>query len=122
MDFAYSDEQAAAIELARQILTDACTPQRLRALELADQPRFDRALWSKLAEAGLIAAAVPEEQGGADLGFLTRRRDHRAGRAHGGAGAAARDDGARRASARALRQRSPEGGLAPARGDAARSC
>ena len=71
MDFDYSDEQAAAIELARQILTDACTPQRLRALELSGEPRFDRALWGKLAEAGLIAAAVPEEQGGADLGFLT---------------------------------------------------
>lgn len=71
MDFDYSDEQAAAIELARQILSDACTPQRLRALELSSEPRFDRALWGKLAEAGLIAAAVPEEQGGADLGFLT---------------------------------------------------
>ncbi len=71
MDFDYSDEQAAAIELARQILGDACTPQRLRALELSGQPRFDRALWSKLGEAGLIAAAVPEAQGGADLGFLT---------------------------------------------------
>jgi len=71
MDFAYSDEQQAAIELARQILSDHCTPQRLRALELAGGPRFDRALWAKLAEVGLIAAAVPEEQGGADLGFLT---------------------------------------------------
>jgi alkylation response protein AidB-like acyl-CoA dehydrogenase len=71
MDFSYSDEQQAAIELARQILTDACTPQRLRALELSGKPRFDRALWGKLAEAGLIAAAVPEAQGGADLGFLT---------------------------------------------------
>jgi alkylation response protein AidB-like acyl-CoA dehydrogenase len=71
MDFSYSDEQQAAIELARQILSDACTPQRLRALELSGKPRFDRALWGKLAEAGLIAAAVPEAQGGADLGFLT---------------------------------------------------
>ena len=35
MDFAYSDEQQAAIELARQILTDHCTPQKLRALDLA---------------------------------------------------------------------------------------
>jgi alkylation response protein AidB-like acyl-CoA dehydrogenase len=71
MDFSYSDEQQAAIELARQILSDACTPQHLRALELSGKPRFDRSLWGKLAEAGLIAAAVPEEQGGADLGFLT---------------------------------------------------
>ena len=71
MDFSYSDEQQAAIELARQILTDHATPQRLRALEQSGAPRFDRALWAKLAEAGLIAAGVPEAQGGAGLGFLT---------------------------------------------------
>jgi alkylation response protein AidB-like acyl-CoA dehydrogenase len=71
MDFAYSDEQQAAIELARQILTDHCTPQRLRALELSGKPRFDAGLWSKLASAGLLAAGVPEAQGGAGLGFLT---------------------------------------------------
>src|SRR5262245_25260128 len=70
MDFSYSDEQQAAIDLARQILTDACTPQRLRALELAGGPRFDRALWKQLADAGLIAAGLPEAQGGAGLGFL----------------------------------------------------
>lgn len=71
MDFSYSDEQLAAIELARQILSDACTPQRLRALELSGKPRFDRELWGKLADSGLIAAGLPEEQGGAGLGFLT---------------------------------------------------
>jgi alkylation response protein AidB-like acyl-CoA dehydrogenase len=71
MDFSYSDEQQAAIELARQILSDHATPQRMRALEQAGGPRFDRELWAKLAEAGLIAAGVPEAQGGAGLGFLT---------------------------------------------------
>jgi len=71
MDFTYSDEQQAAIELARQILTDHCTPQRLRALETSGRPRFDEALWKKLGAAGILAAAVPEEQGGAELGFLT---------------------------------------------------
>ncbi len=70
MDFAYSDEQQAAIELARQILSDHCSPQRLRALEQAGGPRFDRALWSALADAGLLAAGVPEAHGGAGLGFL----------------------------------------------------
>jgi alkylation response protein AidB-like acyl-CoA dehydrogenase len=70
VDFAYSDEQQAAIDLARQILSDQCTPQRLRALEQAGGPRFDRALWKQLAEAGLVAAGLPERQGGAGLGFL----------------------------------------------------
>jgi len=71
MDFAYSDEQQAAIDLARQILSDHCTPQRLREIELGGGPRFDRALWEKLAEAGLIAAGIPEEEDGTGLGFLT---------------------------------------------------
>jgi alkylation response protein AidB-like acyl-CoA dehydrogenase len=70
MDFAYGDEQQAAIDLARQILSDHCTPQTLRALDLSGGPRFDRALWNKVAEAGLIAAGLPEADGGADLGFL----------------------------------------------------
>jgi alkylation response protein AidB-like acyl-CoA dehydrogenase len=70
VDFAYSDEQQAAIDLARQILTDQCTPQRLRALEQAGGPRIDRGLWRQLADAGLVAAGLPEAQGGAGLGFL----------------------------------------------------
>jgi alkylation response protein AidB-like acyl-CoA dehydrogenase len=71
VDFSYSDEQAAAIDLARQILTDHCTPKHLRSLDLAGGERFDRALWTKLAEAGLLAAGIPEAHGGAGMGFLT---------------------------------------------------
>jgi alkylation response protein AidB-like acyl-CoA dehydrogenase len=71
LDFSYSDEQAAAIDLARQILTDHCTPKALRALDLAGGERFDRALYGKLAEAGILAAGLPEEHGGAAMGFLT---------------------------------------------------
>jgi alkylation response protein AidB-like acyl-CoA dehydrogenase len=71
MDFAYGDEQQAAIDLARQILTEQCTPQRLRALEQAGGVRFDRALWKQVADAGLLAAGLPEADGGAALGFLT---------------------------------------------------
>jgi alkylation response protein AidB-like acyl-CoA dehydrogenase len=71
VDFSYTDDQAAAIDLARQILTDHCTPKQLRAVEQAGGPRFDRALWGKLAEAGLLAASAPEVYGGAGLGFLT---------------------------------------------------
>ena len=70
MDFSYSDEQQAAIELARQILSDHCTPQKLRALDLAGGPRLDRALWKQVGEAGLLAAGVSEANGGAGLGFL----------------------------------------------------
>ncbi|HEY8123774.1 MAG TPA: acyl-CoA dehydrogenase family protein [Myxococcota bacterium] len=70
MDFSHSDEQQAVIELARKILRDAATPQALRALEKSGAPRFDRALWKRLAEAGLLGAAIPENYGGGELGFL----------------------------------------------------
>ncbi len=70
MDFRYSDDQAAVIELARQILDDHCTQEALRATEKSGGPRFDRVLWKKLVEAGLVGAAIPERFGGAELGFL----------------------------------------------------
>ncbi len=70
MDFRTTDEQAAVIELARQILEDHCTQEALRAVEGGEGPRFDRALWDKLVEAGLVGAMVAEEHGGAGLGFL----------------------------------------------------
>jgi len=70
MDFSYSDEQQAAIELARQILGDHSEPKRLLALEKAGGPRFDRALWKALGKAGLIAPGLAEADGGAGLGFV----------------------------------------------------
>jgi alkylation response protein AidB-like acyl-CoA dehydrogenase len=69
MDFSYSEEQQAVIELARRVLEDGTSQERLREVERAG-PRFDRDLWAKLAEAGLLGTAVPEEFGGAGLGFL----------------------------------------------------
>jgi alkylation response protein AidB-like acyl-CoA dehydrogenase len=70
VDFSYSDEQQAILELARQILEDACTQERLLEIERGDGPRFDPELWKRVAEAGLLGIAVPEAHGGAGLGFL----------------------------------------------------
>jgi alkylation response protein AidB-like acyl-CoA dehydrogenase len=70
MDFSYDDEQQAAIELAGKILREQCTAERQRQLEKGGGPRFDREAWARLAEAGLLGAGVPEEYGGAGLGFL----------------------------------------------------
>ena len=70
MDFSFSDEEQAVIELARKILSDGATPKALRALELSGGVRSDRALWKRLAEAGLVGAAIPEASGGGGLGFL----------------------------------------------------
>lgn len=70
MDFTYSEEQRSVLELATQILRDGTTQERLREIEAADGPRFDRELWQQLADAGLLATAIPEEFDGAGLGFL----------------------------------------------------
>ena len=71
MDFSLSEEQEAVRELADRIFTDLSTQERLRELESAEgNDRFDRKLWSELAAAGLLGIALPEDVGGAGLGFL----------------------------------------------------
>lgn len=70
MDFSYSEEQGSIVELAGQILRDGTSQERLREVEASEGPRFDRELWQQLADAGLLAVAIPEEFDGAGLGFL----------------------------------------------------
>lgn len=70
MDFDLSEDQQQIANLARQILEDKATSERVFAIETGEGPRFDRELWAALAEAGLLGTAVPESQGGAGLGFL----------------------------------------------------
>jgi 3-oxocholest-4-en-26-oyl-CoA dehydrogenase beta subunit len=70
MDFALTDDQLALQALAHEILTEQVTNDHLKALEAASQSVFDPALWQQLAAAGLTGIAVPEEHGGAGLGFL----------------------------------------------------
>ena len=69
MDFKLDDSQIAVRDLARQILDDRSTPERLRALE-ADGVTLDRELWGELANAGLIGIGLPEQYGGGGLGFV----------------------------------------------------
>jgi alkylation response protein AidB-like acyl-CoA dehydrogenase len=70
MDFSFTDEQQSIIDLAHQILADACTQERLRAIETSGGPRFDRELWDEVAKAGLVGVAIPEEFDGGGLGFF----------------------------------------------------
>jgi alkylation response protein AidB-like acyl-CoA dehydrogenase len=57
MDFTPSEAQRDLAGLTREIVTDQVTVERLRAAEEAGQ-RHDRALWSTLATAGVLAADV----------------------------------------------------------------
>jgi acyl-CoA dehydrogenase len=69
VDFTENENQAELAALSRQILTGQVTPERLEAAE-AGGDRFDARLWSALADAGILAAALPQSLGGAGLGLL----------------------------------------------------
>jgi 3-oxocholest-4-en-26-oyl-CoA dehydrogenase beta subunit len=70
VDFDLTDEQQATIDVAAKLLGDKATPDAIRAVEQADDLRFDRELWAAMADAGLLGIAVPVEHGGAGLGVL----------------------------------------------------
>jgi acyl-CoA dehydrogenase len=69
MDFAATEAQQDLSTLTRGILADRVTPERLREIE-AKGDRFDRTLWTALADAGVLAAALPRPAGGDGFGFL----------------------------------------------------
>jgi alkylation response protein AidB-like acyl-CoA dehydrogenase len=71
MDFSLGTAEVELAALARRILADHATPDRLRAVE-AGEDRFDRTLWTRLADAGVLAAALPEAVGGAGLDLLAQ--------------------------------------------------
>ena len=71
MDFDHTDEQAAVERAGRPAARRPVDPERLRTVEHGNDPdRFDRELWSALAEAGLLACSCPPSQGGAGLGVI----------------------------------------------------
>jgi 3-oxocholest-4-en-26-oyl-CoA dehydrogenase beta subunit len=69
MDFAFSEEQQDLQGLTRQILDAEVTHERLKEIEAGEQ-YFDRELWAKLADAGVLGIALPEAHGGGGYGFL----------------------------------------------------
>ena len=70
MNFSPSEDHQAFAGLAAQILTASASHERLRTVEAGDGPRFDRALWQEMVEAGLVSIAIPEAYGGAGQGFF----------------------------------------------------
>jgi acyl-CoA dehydrogenase len=69
MDFDLRETQVELAALTRQILDDHVTPERLRSVE-SSGTYFDRTLWTALATAGVVSAALPEHIGGGGLDFL----------------------------------------------------
>jgi 3-oxocholest-4-en-26-oyl-CoA dehydrogenase beta subunit len=69
MNFGFSEEQSEVQALARQILTEEVTPEKLVRFDEYQEYRFDADLWAKLSEAGLLGVAVEEGYGGMGFGF-----------------------------------------------------
>ncbi len=69
MDFSFGEEQEALRDLAAQILGELATADRVKQVERGEEC-FDRTLWSALADARLLAAALPEDHGGSGLGIV----------------------------------------------------
>lgn len=69
MDFSFTEAQQDLSALAREILADRATNERLREVERGPD-RFDRSLWTELAKADVLSAALPEAVGGGGFGLL----------------------------------------------------
>ncbi len=73
MDFDFSPEADEAATLAARIVGDRATNEQMKAIEKGGD-RFDPTLWSALGDAGLLGLALPEAQGGAELGLIEQCR------------------------------------------------
>ncbi|MEX0875462.1 MAG: acyl-CoA dehydrogenase family protein [Actinomycetota bacterium] len=69
MDFSFTEEQDQLAELARRIVTDALSEERMRAVEAAPE-RFDADLYAVLAKAGILGAGLPTDDGGGGYGLI----------------------------------------------------
>ena len=74
MDFEFTEEERSVSELARKILGDLVTNERLkdreaRAKAAGERPGFDRETYRALAESNLLGVAIPEAYGGMELGY-----------------------------------------------------
>ena len=70
MDFSFQEEEKTVAELARKILEDHATNERMQELEASEAP-YDSKLWQALAGSNLLGTAIPEAYGGSDLGFMS---------------------------------------------------
>jgi alkylation response protein AidB-like acyl-CoA dehydrogenase len=69
VDFSFREEEQAVTELARTILGDHATNERMKELEASEAP-YDATLWQTLARSNLLGTAIPTAYGGSELGFM----------------------------------------------------
>lgn len=70
MDFGLSEQQRDVQNLAREILSEQVTAEKLAQYDGYQAERFDRTLWQQLAEAGLLGVALEEQYGGMGFGYF----------------------------------------------------
>lgn len=69
MHFAFTEDQTAINEAAREMLVKSCTPTGLRRL-LQKGEALDDARWASIHDMGLLGICAPEEKGGLSLGLI----------------------------------------------------
>ncbi|MBV1687878.1 acyl-CoA dehydrogenase family protein [Novosphingobium sp. G106] len=69
MHFAFTEDQVAITEAAREMLAESCTPADLRRLLASGEVR-DKHRWQTIVDMGLLGICVPEDKGGLGLGLI----------------------------------------------------
>jgi alkylation response protein AidB-like acyl-CoA dehydrogenase len=69
MDFAFSEEQNMLREQARSFLADKVNNDRVAEIAAGDEG-WDKNVYRQIAELGWIGLALPEDSGGAGMGFI----------------------------------------------------
>ena len=68
MNFDFSDDLKQLRDQARRFLSEQCPPTLVRRSLDGEQP-YAAPLWQEIANMGWIGAAIPEQYGGAGLGY-----------------------------------------------------
>src|SRR5438445_4050449 len=73
MDWSFTEEQDELAALARRIITDKLTEERMREIE-SSASRIDFQLYRELADAGIVGVALPSDLGGGGYGLIEQCR------------------------------------------------
>jgi len=68
VNFTYTEDQLAIKDVADKIFRDMAADDKIKVCFSEDKP-FHKALWKTLGESGLIAATLPAEVGGSEMGM-----------------------------------------------------